>query len=134
MINQFILNFILLIHLAFVLFVILTPFLNINILLLFHVIFIPFIVFHWYLNDNTCVLTIVEKKIRKNITGIEPKEEDCISFNLVAPVYDFNRNYKNFEAFIYILTITLWSISLYRLYNIYDNKKYDSIRDFIISL
>tara|TARA_Y100000780_G_C13654376_1_gene405995 strand:- start:782 stop:1057 length:276 start_codon:yes stop_codon:yes gene_type:complete len=90
--------------------------------------------FHWYLNDNTCILTIAEKKLRKNITGVEPKEEDCISFNLVAPVYDFNQNYKDFETFIYIFTTALWSISVYKLYNIYNEKNYDSMREFVMNL
>lgn len=105
------LNLISLIHVIFVLFVILAPFSNINYFLMLHVIFVPFVMLHWIYNDNTCVLTVMERNLRKQIYG-KVDEEDCITCRLIEPVYDFRKNYATFSTIIYIITITLWLISV----------------------
>lgn len=100
-------------HVVFVFFVILVPFIGSNYLLLLHSIFIPFIILHWICNDNTCVLTVVEKKLRKDLYG---EEGDCITCQLIEPVYDFRKNNKNFSLIIYALAVLLWGISVGKLY------------------
>ena len=116
MINKVILDIIVILHFILVLFVVLTPFFGSNYFLILHAIIMPFIMLHWYLNDNNCFLSLVEKHIRKSIDGKEPDPNDCITYNLIAPVYDFKKNFSEFSTFIYIITIALWFVSVYRLY------------------
>lgn len=104
------------IHLLFTLFIILAPATNSNYLQLLHSVFVPFLVMHWVLNESTCALTIVERYTRKHIMKEEYNDNDCITCRLVEPVYDFKNNHKAFTKFIYITTLTLWVISVSRLY------------------
>lgn len=105
------------VHLIVIIFVLATPFSNSNYLLLLHIIVIPFIILHWLLNNNTCCLTVAEKYIREKNTGTAVKEDDCFTYQLVAPIYDFNKDHEAFSTFIYILTISLWFISVYNISN-----------------
>ena len=105
------------IHLIVIIFVLAAPFSNSNYLLLLHIIVIPFIILHWLLNNNTCCLTVAEKYIREKNTGTTVKEGDCFTYQLVAPIYDFNKDHQAFSTFIYILTISLWFISVYNISN-----------------
>lgn len=100
-------------HVLFVLFVILVPFIGNNYFLLLHSIFIPFIILHWICNDNTCVLTVIEKKLRKDLNK---DEGDCITCQLIEPVYDFRKNYTKFSVIIYLIAIFLWCISAGKLF------------------
>jgi len=142
-------------HIIYILFVVITPFTNSNYFLLLHSITIPFMMMHWVCNDNTCVLTLIERKIREKIgKGKEEeskleggkqeskleesklegklegskqesklegskqeikKDEDCFTCKLIEPVYDFKKNYAKFTIFIYIITISLWLISIGKL-------------------
>ena len=92
-------------HIAFILFVILVPLTNSNYLLFTYSIFIPFMILHWILNDNTCALTYIEQYVRTKITGKPSDKKDCITYKLISPIYDFNKNYNSFSTFIYIITI-----------------------------
>ena len=103
-----------LVHIIFVIFVVLTPFSNINYFLMLHAIFLPFIMLHWICNDNTCVLTVIERNLRKKIYG-KVDEEDCITCRLIEPVYDFRKDYATFSLIIYAITITLWLCSVGKL-------------------
>src|SRR4029079_19804711 len=105
MIKEILLKFITLIHILFVLFIVLAPFSNSNYILILHFIFVPFMILHWILNDNTCVLTIIERNLRKKMYGEEQyDDEDCFTCRLIELVYDFKKNYETFSKFIYIIT------------------------------
>lgn len=95
-------------------FVIFIPFTNMNYFLMLHAIFIPFVMLHWICNDNTCILTVVEKNLKKKIYGKVDKDE-CITCQLIEPVYDFRKNYAKFTVIIYAITISLWLISIGKL-------------------
>lgn len=127
--NEFILQLITFIHILFVLFVIITPFTNSNYLLLIYVIVIPFVMLHWVMNDNTCILTIMEKHARKQLYGEDTKTEDCFTCRLIEPVYDFNKNYSSMSTAIYIITIVLWLIAVYKLYSKYRSGEISSLYD-----
>ena len=126
--NEFLLRLITLVHIIYMLFVVVVPFTDSNYLLLLHAIVVPFMIAHWIINDNTCVLTIIEKKIRKDMYGTEPEPNDCFTCRLIEPVYDFNKNYDTASTLIYIITIALWLLSVYKLYSKYRN---GSIRSFM---
>jgi hypothetical protein len=117
------------IHLIVIIFVLAAPFSNSNYLMLLHSIVIPFIILHWLLNNNTCCLTVAEKYIREKNTGTTVKEGDCFTYQLVAPIYDFNKDHQAFSTFIYILTISLWFVSVYNLSNKYCTNQIKSIND-----
>ena len=117
------------IHLIVIIFVLAAPFSYSNYLMLLHAIIIPFIILHWLLNNNTCCLTVAEKYIREKNNGTTVKEEDCFTYQLIAPIYDFNKDHQSFSIFIYILTISLWFVSVYNLSNKYCTKQINSIND-----
>jgi hypothetical protein len=116
-INDSILFLISVLHIMVILFVVCAPFSNSNYLLIMHIIIIPFIILHWYLNNNTCSLTVMEKFIKDKTEGQNTNREDCFSYKFIAPIYDFNKNTKDFSNFTYIITIGLWLISVYSLLN-----------------
>ena len=116
-------------HVLLMLFILLVPFFGSNYLLTMHFIIVPFIILHWVVNNNTCALTIMEHKIRETMTGTVCDVNDCITYRIVSPVYDFNKNYNNFSSIIYIITISLWLISAYRLYSKYKSGEIRSIID-----
>lgn len=105
------------IHLIIIIFILAAPFTDSNYLLLLHIIVIPFIILHWLLNNNTCCLTVAEKYIREKNTGTTIDEDDCFTYKLVAPIYDFNKDHQSFSTFIYTLTTSLWFISIYNISN-----------------
>ena len=127
--NEFILNVIVVFHFIFLLFVVLTPFLGNNYFLMLHFIIVPFMMAHWYANDNTCALTLIEKQIRKELYGTKPDPNECFTYNIIAPVYDFKKNNSDHTELIYIITILLWLVTVYRLYSNYRNGKLNSFED-----
>lgn len=130
-INNFILNLITVLHIIVVLFIILAPFSNSNYLLFLHAVFVPFIIFHWLINNNTCSLTIAEKYIREQTYGVKADVNDCFSYKFIAPIYDFNKNYKEYSAFTYMTTILLWAISVYNLSYKYKNGEINKFHDLL---
>ena len=126
------LKLIALLHIIFVIFVVVTPFLNSNYFLFIHLIFIPFLILHWACNDNTCVLTIVERKLRKQMSGDKYTEDDCVTCKLIEPVYDFRKNYKTFSMIIYTVTIMLWLLSVGKLYYKYSDGTITGFKDLFI--
>ena len=115
----------------FVLFVVVAPFTSSTYLLFLHFIFVPFMVLHWALNDNTCILTVIERKLRKEIYG-ETNDDDCITCKLIEPVYDFRSNYQTFSTIIYTITILLWLISAGKLFYKYHTGGISSFKDLFI--
>ncbi len=121
-------NIILVLHVLYILFVILVPFSNSNYLLFLHVIIVPFMILHWILNDNSCFLTLVEKYLRTG-NGFSKDNKDCFTCKLIEPVYDFEKNHKNFSDLIYIVTVFLWVFSFTKLYNKYTSGQINNLRD-----
>jgi len=130
--NEFILYMIIILHFIFVLFVVLTPFIGNNYFLVLHAVIVPFVMLHWVTNDNNCALTMMEKKIRKNLYGEEPDPTDCVTYNLIAPVYDFKKNNSDMSTIIYLITISLWGYTMVRLYNNYKNGKLSKLQDLVM--
>lgn len=126
------LNIITFLHVLLVIFVVITPFLNSNYFLFLHVIFIPFLVLHWICNDNTCVLTIIERELRKKIHNKDDVDDECITCKLIEPVYDFRKNYQTFTVLIYGITLSLWLISVSRLTYKYHEAQITNYKDLFI--
>ena len=129
--NNFILYFIKFIHLLLIIFICYTPFTQSNYLLLIHIIIIPFIILHWLLNDDTCILTEIEKNILKKKNG-KVDEKYCFTCQLISPVYNVHNNYKTFKCLIYFITIFLWCKSVEKLYRKYKSGQIKSWRDLYI--
>lgn len=127
--KDLILRFITLLHIFFILFVIITPFTKSNYFMLLHIILVPFMMLHWIFNNNTCVLTIIERYIRKKVYGDEDMKENCFTCKLIEPVYDFNKNYKSFSQIIYLITIGLWILSAGKLYCKYKSGEITNYQD-----
>lgn len=123
MLNEALLDLIVILHFIFVLFILLTPFVGNNYFLILHAIVVPFMMAHWVMNDNNCALTLMEKQLRKTVYGKEPDPDDCFTYNLIAPVYDFKKNNGDLSVFIYLATIMLWFVTLYRLYGNWSDGK-----------
>jgi len=130
--KKILLKTITLIHIIYILFVFLTPFLNSNYLLLLHVTMLPFMMLHWACNNNACFLTMVEKKIRKIIYGKKYDEKDCITCGIFHPIYDFNKNNKAYSKTIYIVVLLLWFVSLAKIFSRYRSGKITHYTDLFI--
>lgn len=130
--KEIMLYLIIALHFLFVIFVILTPFIGTNYFLILHSIIVPFMMAHWYTNDNNCALTMMEKKLRKNLYGVDPDPNDCFTYNLIAPVYDFKKNNNDMSSIIYIVTIALWGYTLLRLYSNYKSNKLSKLQDLML--
>jgi c-di-AMP phosphodiesterase-like protein len=128
-INDSLIILINIIHIIVIIFVLVTPFTDSNYLMLLHIIIIPFILMHWVLNNNTCCLTVTEKFIREVNTGTKVKDNDCFTYKLVAPIYDFNKDHEALSTFTYILTISLWFISVFNISNKICTNQIKSIND-----
>lgn len=131
--NFLLLRLISLIHIFFVLFIVITPFVGTNYLLLLEAIFVPFMMAHWIFNDNTCVLTLIETHLRKKVYGDKYKEEDCITAKLINPVYDFNKDNKSSSKAIYGITTVLWLITLAHIYYRWHSGMVTSWKDFLMT-
>lgn len=121
MLMTILLYIITIIHILFILFVVIVPFTSINYLLLLHLWIVPFVVFHWLINDDTCCLTIVERHLRYTIYGKKPSDDDCITYKLIGPIYNFTNNHRTQSILIYVITIALWLLTVYKLYRKYSD-------------
>ncbi len=126
--NNLIYLIIYIIHLIVLLFVIVAPFTNSNYLLFMHSIIVPFIMLHWLLNNDNCAATMIEKYARGGGTS-EVKDEDCISYKIVAPIYNLTKDYADYSTITWTVTISLWLISLSKLYMKYQNGEIKKIKD-----
>uniref|UniRef100_A0A6C0EB64 Uncharacterized protein n=1 Tax=viral metagenome TaxID=1070528 RepID=A0A6C0EB64_9ZZZZ len=118
--HKLLLYLIMLLHSLYILFVVVTPFTNSIQLLMLHSVMIPFMILHWLTNNNTCALTIIEHSLRKRIYGTDDVNE-CFTYRLITPIYDFKMNNEDFSSFIILVTIVLWFMSLSKLYKMYKN-------------
>jgi len=125
------LKMITMIHILYILFVFLAPFVDSNYLLLLHVTMLPFMMLHWVCNNNTCFLTMVEKKIRKIIYG-ELDEKDCITCRIFNPIYDFTKNNKAYSKTIYTVVILLWFLSLAKMFYKYKSGELTHYMDLFV--
>lgn len=123
-------NLIKIIHICVILFVVIIPFTGSPYLLLLHSVFIPFLLLHWVTNDNTCVLTTLEKHFR----GIKTKEEEkeCITCNLINPIFGFKKSYSELSFYIYCITIGMWLLSISRLGWKYKTGEITKIKDLFL--
>ena len=108
------------IHLAFILFMVLTPFFGNEHHLTVHALVSISLFLHWLTNNDTCALSVTESLI----TG-ENTNETFIG-KIVGPVYNVNSKQ------IWLITVLLFTITMFRLkyqYNfgmireIYSNSK-----------
>jgi len=129
-INDSLLIMINIIHLIVIIFVLGAPFSDSNYLILLHVIVVPFIMLHWILNNNTCCLTVAEKYIREKTSSTKINQDDCFTYQLVAPIYDFSKNHEKFSFFIYILTTSVWTLSVCNLVRKIYNGEITKLVDF----
>jgi len=129
--NELFLQIIVFLHIMYILFIILAPFSNIKYILVLHVIIVPFMMMHWLTNNNMCALTLAEKHIRQQLYGTSDSD-DCFTCRLIEPVYDFTNNKGSMIIFIYLVTLLLWFISLYKLYNKYHTGEIQSFYDLFI--
>ena len=106
-------NFVLFLHIIFIILAIVIPFTNSNYFLMIYSITVPFIFVHWICQDNTCMITVVEKYLRKQYLG--ETDEDCISCKLIEPVYDFPKIWSNYRTLIYVVTCGLLTVAISKL-------------------
>lgn len=130
--NELMLYLIVVLHFVFVLFVIMTPFVGNNYFMFLHAVIVPFVMIHWYTNDNSCALTMMEKNLRKKFYNEEPDPNDCFTYNLIAPVYDFKKNNNDLSLIIYLVTFALWCYTLTRLYTNYRDGKLSKLEDLLM--
>jgi hypothetical protein len=130
LLNETILCLITVLHLIVLIFIVGAPFSNSNYLLLMHIMIVPFIMFHWYLNNNTCSLTLAEKFIREKTYGQDIKDNDCFTYQFIAPIYDFNKNHEDYSSFTWFITFGLWLVSVYNLGNKYNSGQITKFEDF----
>lgn len=96
-------------------YILLVPFISKNkIDLLSHYYFISLIMLHWYLNDNNCCLTNLEYFIRNKIKK-NKLINDCITYKIISPIYNFNKNNNNFSRFSYFVISTLFGFTICKL-------------------
>lgn len=107
--NQFLANLIWLLHIAFILFYVITPFTDIHKYTEMHILMLatgPLLWIHWLCNSDECALTHLENFFRG---GVEKK--DSFFFNLVQPIYQ-PTNDQQIRQFIWVASISLWLITL----------------------
>ena len=86
-------NIIAFIHLLFIIFIVTTPFVTDNpFILLYYCFILFFVMFHWYVNDDTCVLTIIEAKLRGK------KDNETFMGKLIKPIYNISSNEIHYFA------------------------------------
>jgi hypothetical protein len=138
-------NIIAFFHLLFIIFIATTPFVTDNpFMLLYYCFILFFVMIHWYLNDDTCVLTLLEAKLRGK------KDTETFMGRLIKPIYNISSkeiHYLGIILFLYaFLKIRIWEKERYHIiyktiyvkykliYNTFYNIKFDKdINDEILS-
>lgn len=111
----FVIKFIQTIHLLLIFFILFAPFSKNKKIIELHLFIIPILIFHWITNNNMCSLTVIEKVLSRN-TGYH--ENEFFISKIINPVFDFSKNYEKLSIIIYLVTITLWIISLKKYYSL----------------
>ena len=101
--------FVKIIHILFICWVLIVPFIQNRNQLEFYSLFIPFLFLHWALNDDNCALTTIEKKI----TG-KTDNKDTFIGSIVSPIY--NLDDSDLSKFNKIVAFALWMYVMYRLH------------------
>ena len=92
-------NFIFMIHLIFVLYVISLPFVSDSVPLLFlHIALLLCIIVHWLLNNDVCFLTWLEHKMYK-----DKPIKDLFMQRVVGPVYNVSNKEIKYGAYVLLL-------------------------------
>lgn len=110
-------NVIFAIHIAVVLFFVITPFLPVETygpLLVLHAISTVFIWFHWWLEDDTCALTVMEAQLR-GMTFEEAKSGKSFFHNVVSPIYKIEDD--DVREVSWGISFILWLITMGKLTN-----------------
>lgn len=115
--NSLLLFIIRFVHLLILGFITIVPFTNIVPFFIIYLLGVPFMMFHWAFNNDTCSLTILEEQIRKKING-EFKEEECFTCRIIKPFYNYNNdsNKSVFSGLIWLLTLILFLVVLFKMY------------------
>lgn len=107
--NLLLANFISILHMFVVLFVIFAPFSNILYILILHVSFAICLLLHWRNNSDVCSLSILESKLR----GLDYTE--TYMHKLISPIYTISES--QLAKWCYIITIIAMFVSIYKIYN-----------------
>ncbi len=94
-------------HYLLVAFVVIVPFyFDHPVILLYYCFIVFFIMVHWYTNNDTCVLTVIESKLRGK------KDEDTFMGKLIKPIYNVSSREIHFVTiflfFFALLKTRLW--------------------------
>lgn len=100
-------NIIFTIHLIFLGWILVTPFLNDRRQLEFYSMVIPFIFYHWSVNDDTCALTQAEMMV----TG--KNKDETFMGRVVGPIYKMEEN--DINKLTKTVFFALWAFTGYRL-------------------
>lgn len=119
MLDEIIDFIIVLLHVGFLLFVTLGPNSNNNYSIFLHFITIPFLMLHWILDNKTCAIVIMEKMARK-LFGHPCESKDCVSAQLIFPIYELPKNHPRYAKSIYFISISLMAMSGFMLYSRYE--------------
>jgi hypothetical protein len=96
-------NIIAFLHLLFVIFVVVTPFVtNDTLILLFYCFIVFSVMFHWITNNHGCVLTLIESKLRNK----QPTQ--TFMGRLISPVYKISR------LEVRLITLALFLYAFYK--------------------
>ena len=114
-------NIISTLHLFFVIFVVSVPFITDNpFFLMYYCFVIFFVMVHWKLNNDTCVLTLIESKLRGK------KDKDTFMGKLIKPIY----NVSSREVQLTTLGLFLFAVLKIRLW---DKRRTDYIYNLMYS-
>lgn len=91
-------------HLCFVVFMAWAPFSGNRAALVMHLVVTPLLWVHWSLNDDSCVLTLLETKLR----GVDSSQSFVHS--LVSPVYKVRD--ADMRAVCWVASLALWAVTL----------------------
>jgi len=116
---QLLANIIAGLHFLLILFMTVTPFVTDHPLALMYYCYISFfIMLHWYTNNDTCVLTIIESKLRGK------KSNDTFMGKLIKPVYNVT------SREMHILTIGLFIFAILKS-RIWEKERYQVVTNLL---
>ncbi len=107
MLNIFIANLINIFHKFIILYILIIPFQNNIIFLKYHIILSLWLMVHWYNNNDKCILTMIENKLRN-------RKDGTFTYSYISPICNITK--KDYDKFVWYLTIILTIISFYKLY------------------
>lgn len=81
------------------------------------------------MNNNICALTLAEYALREKITGKPINKDECFTAQLIEPIYDFKMNNKEFSVLIYVVAISLWLCSVYKIYSKFNTGELKKFED-----